>query len=83
MKRIILLSDFLISEEEGEKIRNGNYMELFDEAICDMLFSNDNIIVLNLEGPITNGIQKQPKGDSPNVKSSLQSVKFLKKIPNF
>lgn len=82
MKDIYILGDFLCTKDVSDKIYTENYVQLFGEKLYNVIFSQNNQIIVNLEGPITCTKNIQKKGGSPNVKSNPIIVDFLKKIPN-
>lgn len=82
MEKVLLLSDFLVCDNEATILIDEGLEQLFTPSVCDLLFSQNNIIVANIEGPITEKKEPQPKGDSPNIKSNPLILKVLNQIPH-
>ena len=82
MNRLLLLSDLMICGSEAVALRSGKVEQLFSPELRDFLFSDDQVAIANLEGPITDTDKKQYKGDSPNIKSDPSIMNLLQRIPH-
>ena len=82
LERLLLLSDLMICETEAKLLVDGKLEQLFSPELCELLFSSNQVVVANLEGPITRTGKKQGKGDSPSIKSDPEIMRFLERFPN-
>lgn len=82
LNKVYILGDMICSEDIVTYILKSDYLHLFGRELSNILFDRKNMIIANLEGPITKNNILQRKGGSPNIKSCPDIMDLFVKIPN-
>ena len=76
--RVLIAGDLLPSENKYPLFEEGNAEALFGKEICQ-LFSNSDISIANLEGPLTDSSFPLKK-DGPGIKAPKSSIAGIKRL---